>query len=98
MMVFVKEQENSSDYHSVFNYLTGNGTLVWKNSSGINSAGFSVIPSGNLSNNGKFINLGESAHFWRSDNLIVSFVYWTIHDDYLAIDPDNGFSIRCIKD
>ncbi len=111
---FVEEDEKPMNYqvaHALKSMGTiEDGTGLWKSSQyeGINSVGFSAIPSGHRFTAGTFLELGKRVTFWMDDNdnsfdkgsIMLFYDSWSLsyyYDlDYLA--KDVGASIRCIKD
>ena len=72
----------------------GNGTNVYS---------FSLLPAGDRTNNGDFINEGKYAVFWCSTEINIYYGYhvYLSYDDAVkgyAINKDTGFSVRCVKD
>lgn len=90
------------------------GTVWWKspNEAATNSSGFNAYPAGRRVFNGNFNYFGETATFWTQTEAsgffnfkrLVQLKYADVFDtqpyilDFQPDDPDNGVSIRCIKD
>jgi uncharacterized protein (TIGR02145 family) len=82
--------------------------LVWwrtPNANATNSSGFNAYPAGRRLYNGNFNFFGETATFWSQTNgsginfkKLVQLEYDNDNLDFQEDDPNNGYSIRCIKD
>jgi uncharacterized protein (TIGR02145 family) len=82
--------------------------FVWWNSpndSATNQSGFNAYPAGRRLYNGNFNFFGETATFWTQTNgsganfkKLVQLKYNNDNLDFQPDDPNNGYSIRCIKD
>lgn len=82
--------------------------LVWwrsPNNGATNSSGFNAYPAGRRLYNGNFNFFGETATFWSQTNgsginfkKLVQLEYDNDNLDFQEDDPNNGYSIRCIKD
>ena len=77
----------------------------WKNNTGMNAYGFSVIPAGLRTQSGAFSDPGLSASFWTSTentfNQAYS-IYFTYYSESAEMDglkfKSNAYSARCIED
>ena len=83
------------------------GLVWWKspNNGATNSSGFNAYPAGRRVYNGNFNFFGETATFWSQTNgsginfkKLVQLEYDNDNLDFQEDDPNNGYSIRCIKD
>jgi uncharacterized protein (TIGR02145 family) len=82
--------------------------FVWWNSpndGATNSSGFNAYPAGRRVYNGNFNYFGETTSFWSQTNgsglnfkKLVQLEYNNDNLDFQEDDPNNGYSIRCIKD
>lgn len=82
--------------------------LVWwrtPNNGATNISGFNAYPAGRRVFNGNFNYFGETATFWSQTNgsglnfkKLVQLEYDNNNLDFQEDDPNNGYSIRCIKD
>jgi len=77
----------------------------WKNNSnGLNSYGFSALPSGVGSTNGNFLDAGYFARWWSSteydaNNAYERYVrYEGEYSNYASNDKTDLYSVRCLKD
>ena len=106
------------EWHTLVTYLGGDsiadenlrerGTIHWIFDTGANNnTGFTLLPAGNREADGRFFNLGLSAHLWSSfedyENAVqrcwniglewhISKIYWTPYSSKF------GASVRCLKD
>ena len=81
--------------------------LVWwrtPNDGATNSSGFNAYPAGRRLYNGNFNYFGETTTFWSQTNgsglnfkKLVQLEYNNDNLDFQEDDPNNGYSIRCIK-
>lgn len=82
--------------------------LVWwrtPNNGATNSSGFNAYPAGRRVYNGNFNYFRETATFWSQTNgsgfnfkKLVQLEYDNNNLDFQEDDPNNGYSIRCVKD
>lgn len=82
--------------------------LVWwrtPNNGATNESGFNGYPAGRRVYNGNFNYFGETATFWTQTNgsglnfkKLVQLEYDNNNLDFQEDDPNNGYSIRCVKD
>jgi len=82
--------------------------FVWWNSpndGATNSSGFNAYPAGRRLYNGNFNYFGKTTSFWSQTNgsglnfkKLVQLEYDNDNLDFQEDDPNNGYSIRCIKD
>jgi len=106
------------EWHTLVTYLEGDsiadenlrerGTIHWIfDTCANNNTGFTLLPAGNREADGRFFNLGLSAHLWSSfedyENAVqrcwniglewhISKIYWTPYSSKF------GASVRCLKD
>lgn len=79
---------------------------LWEHSmyEGDNSSGFSALPAGVRTVEGKFYNLGQSAYYWTGpDTVSAGAFYRELSFDHEEVwrstfDPTAGYSCRCVKD
>lgn len=93
-----------SDWESLKKYLGSNGAskikskTTWKNNgNGIDQFDFRALPSGCISNEGKFLFQDEHAYFWCSESI---YFYLRFDQNYIGFDKINnsfGLSVRCVK-
>jgi uncharacterized protein (TIGR02145 family) len=85
------------------------GVVWWKtpNDGATDESGFNAFPAGRRRfGNGAFAYFGETATFWASNRVgcltnfarLIQLKYDNNNMDVQCDDPDNGYSVRCIKD
>jgi len=80
------------------------GTGLWNspNYNATNESGFSALPGGVRYYDGTFTNIGNIAYFWSSSMPYFAFLYLLANSNdqapYLYDHPNQGLSVRCIKD
>ena len=82
-------------------------TVDWKTKGRAdNKSGFSGLPGGIRSAEGKFINVGNTGQWWSTSGEIgtgpqaysLRVIGSSVEAAYIKLDKENGLSIRCIKD
>jgi uncharacterized protein (TIGR02145 family) len=82
------------------------GTIHWNkpNANATNESGFTALPAGSRWLTGDYAQLGESGHYWSSDELRQGIAFRVLfrHDNNIekqfgAAYAKNGWSVRCIR-